>query len=330
MPTNDYQVELETAIEAVRGAARLCRAVQQEVSAGILEKEDKSPVTVADFGSQALVCRRLARVFPDDPVIAEEDAASLRKPENDDLRDRVISHVMQVQPLAELDRVLDWIDHGNATTYSDRFWTLDPIDGTKGFLRAEQYAVALALIVDGEVTVAALACPNLVFDGGTDRHTGAIFAAVKGEGTFRIPMDVEDGPHVVRVSDLSEVSRARFCESVESGHSSHGDAASVAHRLGITREPIRMDSQTKYAVVASGGADIYLRLPTRPGYVERIWDHAAGALIIAEAGGTVTDIEGKPLDFRQGAGLKQNRGVVATNGHLHEEVLGALHEVGVA
>ena len=84
----------------------------------------------------------------------------------------------------------------------------------------------------------------------------------------------------------------RFCESVESGHSAQGDAAAVAARLGITAPPLRMDSQAKYAVVARGEADIYLRLPTRADYREKIWDHAAGALIVAEAGGVVTDIYG--------------------------------------
>ena len=84
-------------------------------------------------------------------------------------------------------------------SYHDRFWTLDPIDGTKGFLRGEQYAVALALIVGGEVVVAALACPNLevraaVGGGNEDRQSsqdpaGAIFTAVKGEGAFALPAE---------------------------------------------------------------------------------------------------------------------------------------------
>ena len=74
---------------------------------------------------------------------------------------------------------------------------------------------------------------------------------------------------------------ARFCESVESGHSSHGHSAQIAARLGISLDPVRLDSQAKYAVVGRGEADIYLRLPTRPGYVERIWDHAAGAIFVA-------------------------------------------------
>ena len=97
------------------------------------------------------------------------------------------------------------------------------------------------------------------------------------------------GTHTVRltVSRRDQPADARFCESVESGHSAQGDAAAVAARLGITTPPLRMDSQAKYAVVARGEADIYLRLPTRADYREKIWDHAAGALIVTEAGGIV-------------------------------------------
>jgi 3'(2'), 5'-bisphosphate nucleotidase len=82
-----------------------------------------------------------------------------------------------------------------------------------------------------------------------------------------------------------------------------------------------MDSQCKYAAVARGEADIYLRLPTRKDYQEKIWDHAAGWLVVTEAGGRVTDVGGKPLDFTKGRTLRDNRGVVATNGPLHDRVV---------
>ncbi len=148
---------------AVREAARLCRSVRTEISPDVLAKKDKSPVTVADFGSQALICRALAEAFPDDPIIAEEDAAELRQAGNAAILDQVLRHVRPVRAergdALDADEVCRWIDRGGTSRYRDRFWTLDPIDGTKGFLRGEQYAVALALVVDGQVAVAALACP---------------------------------------------------------------------------------------------------------------------------------------------------------------------------
>jgi 3'(2'), 5'-bisphosphate nucleotidase len=90
-----------------------------------------------------------------------------------------------------------------------------------------------------------------------------------------------------------------------------------------------MDSQAKYAVVARGEAEIYLRLPTRSDYREKIWDHAAGALIVEEAGGVVTDINGRPLEFNHGRELAANRGVIVTNGRLHHAVIEAVRALGL-
>ncbi len=119
----------------------------------------------------------------------------------------------------------------------------------------------------------------------------------------------------------------RYCESVESGHSAHGDAAAIAARLGIVAPPLRMDSQAKYAVVARGQADLYLRLPTRADYREKIWDHAAGTLIVSEAGGIVTDVTGRPLEFNHGRELSSNQGVIVTNGPLHQRLIDSIRGI---
>ena len=327
MQFDRYQEEVTVALAAVLEAAKLCQKVQATVSPEMMQKKDRSPVTVADFGSQALVCHVINETFPDDPVIGEEDSNALRTDQNTQLLEKVVGHVSEEIPGATAEQILHWIDLGGSSEYSKRFWTLDPIDGTKGFLRKEQYAIALGLIIDGKVTVAALCCPNLPTKAGSD-STGVVFCAVKGGGC--IAMDLEGNEEwKVSVSQVADASRARFCETVESGHSSHGDAADVAATLGITGDSVRLDSQAKYAIVARGEAEIYMRLPTRPGYVEKIWDHAAGLLVIEEAGGKVTDIFGNDLDFRHGDGLKNNKGVIATNGKLHDAVISALAETGV-
>ena len=320
--SQDFEIEREVAVRAVREAARLCRAVRGSSAPGTSEKRDLSPVTVADYGSQALICRMLLDAFPGDPVMAEEDAADLRKPANASILDRVAAEVAAIHSGTDPLTALAWIDHGNLGAYADRFWTLDPIDGTKGFLRGEQYAIALALIVEGEVRVAALACPN--FEGPQDASTlpGAILVAVRGKGSAFVGDD--NLLRSIAVSDRGDPRDARLCESVESGHSAHGESAAVAARLGVTEQAVRLDSQAKYAAVASSMADVYLRLPTRADYREKIWDHAAGALIVTEAGGRVTDIDGRPLDFTRGSSLLDNRGVLATNGLLHDRVLKAI------
>lgn len=322
-----YSRERERAVRAVREAAVLCRAVRKQVDPGVLAKADRSPVTVADFGSQALVGRALAASFPDDPLIAEEDAADLRRPENAGLLAEVVAQVRSSRPGSDATSVCEWIDRGGTRTFAERFWTLDPIDGTQGFLRNEQYAVALALIVGGRVAVAAMACPNLPIspvDADAAGPVGTVFVAVHGRGAFLAPLDGNGRETPIRVSPQDDPAAVRFCESVEGAHSAHGESALVAARLGIVAAPVRLDSQAKYAVVARGEAEVYLRLPTRADYREKIWDHAAGALIVEEAGGTVTDVAGRPLEFTHGRELAANRGVIVTNGRLHDRVLAAL------
>src|SRR3954447_4523846 len=127
-----FEDERDVAIRAVREAAALCRSAQEEVAHEALAKADLSPVTVADFGSQALICRALAEAFPADPVIAEEDSADLRRPENGGLLDQVLRSVRAARPEVDDAALLRWIDHGAAGSSAERFWTLDPIDGTKG------------------------------------------------------------------------------------------------------------------------------------------------------------------------------------------------------
>jgi len=321
--------EIGIAAAAVSQAGLLCRAVQAEIDPGALAKQDRSPVTVADFGSQAVICRALREAFPDDPIIGEEDAAVLREPEQADMLERVVSHVGQLLPHASADHVCEWIDLGGANEYSPRFWTLDPIDGTKGFLRGGQYAIALALVIEGEVAAAVLGCPNLGPTLDADRGQGSLFTAIKGKGTWESPLLGEGGRVSVSVSQQTDPSLVRFCESVEAAHSSHGDAARIAERLKIQAPPARLDSQAKYAVVARGEAEAYLRLPRDQVYREKIWDHAAGLLVVTEAGGRVTDINGRDLDFSLGYKLEKNRGVVATNSPVHEDVLRVIRDLAL-
>jgi 3'(2'), 5'-bisphosphate nucleotidase len=319
----EWSVELGAATAAVRAAARVCRAVQERlVTADTLQKKDKSPVTVADFASQAIVCAHLEAALPRDPIIGEEDAHELREDANALLRAAVVERVAAERGESlEAERVLDWIDRGGAAATRGRMWTLDPIDGTKGFLRGEQYAIALALLVDGEVELGVLGCPNLAHDG----RPGALFVATRGGGArVGALWDERDAGRPIAAARLASPAAARFCESVESGHSDQDESASVARLLGITAAPCRMDSQCKYGAVARDDAQIYLRLPTRADYQEKIWDHAAGKLVVEAAGGTVTDVEGRPLDFSRGRTLAANKGVIATCGGIHAAVLDAV------
>jgi 3'(2'), 5'-bisphosphate nucleotidase len=328
-----YDNERRVAMETVLRACRLCQAVRATlVTADTMAKKDKSPVTVADFGAQAIISHDLALSFADDPLVGEEHAADLVSDAGAEIRTRVVRSVQQIAPELNEAAVLSSISRGaHAGGAKGRFWTLDPIDGTKGFLRGEQYAVALALIEEGVPVLGVLGCPNLPADAArSDGPAGLMFVAVRGQGAFQVAADGErSSPRElpVHVSGVTDPGEAVFCESVESGHSAHDDSAEVARRLNVTAAPYRIDSQCKYAAVARGDASIYLRLPTRADYEEKIWDHAAGWVVITEAGGRVTDVRGKPLDFSIGRTLSNNKGVVATNGRIHEPVIAVVREV---
>lgn len=323
----EFAKELNAALAAVRQASQLCRAVQTTITSEVLDKKDQSPVTIADFGSQAVVCRIIGDAFSQDPIIAEEDSSALRAPENVPFMNAVCEHIHRLGIQADAPTICNWIDRGGAMDYSERFWTLDPIDGTKGFLRKGQYAVSLALVVKGRIEVGVLGCPNLPVTDGVNSPAGTVFYAIRGQGAFVCPLDFDAEPQRVRVTSTANPALARFCESVESGHSSHNESAEVAKRLGITSDAVRMDSQAKYATVARGFADAYLRLPTKTGYFEKIWDHAGGVVVVEEAGGRVTDINGKSLDFTRGRELNQNRGVIVTNGQLHDAIVDTVKTV---
>lgn len=315
-----YEKEKQVAIDAAIAAAKLCQQVRQAIPAA-MEKTDKSPVTVADYGSQALICKAIGDIFPNDPIVAEEDAADLSTPEMAPQLAKVTDYVKELVPEATPDNVKSWIDRGNGEV-APRYWTLDPIDGTKGFLRQDQYAVALALVESGQVKVGVLACPAMPLENG---ESGVLYVAVRGEGSYMAPLAGGD-LQPIRVADTEDAANLRFVESVESGHGDQSRQSAVAQAVGITAESLRMDSQAKYGAVASGQAVLYLRLPSpkSPNYREKIWDHAAGTIVVEEAGGRITDMHGKPLDFSIGAKFVNNQGVVVSNGAIHDKVLEAL------
>ncbi|KAI1846221.1 hypothetical protein JX265_010598 [Neoarthrinium moseri] len=346
-----YARELEVAQLAVQRATLLTKRVFHEKAKGTVDKNDKSPVTIGDYGAQALIISALKASFPEDEIVAEEEASDLRT--NSELRKTIWDLVKDTSlgdagaektlggAIKTEDDMLTMIDHGNSKGgASGRIWAIDPIDGTKGFLRGGQYAVCLALMVDGEVTVGVLGCPNLPVDDSapltadigkdaTDEGRGVVFSAVLGQGATSRPLTTGALAEQRKISmrPITEIAKATFCESVEAGHSSHGDQADIANKLGITSPSVRMDSQAKYASIARGAGDIYLRLPTSKTYQEKIWDHAAGDLIVREAGGQVTDIHGKRLDFTVGRTLANNKGVVAAPVGGHPQVLKAVQEV---
>lgn len=317
---------LNHTLEIIHRAAELTCLIQDEMVTPALDKADRSPVTVADLAAQAYVAAKLEELCPEIPLVGEESSDVFASDAGQQTLAAVTKYIARLLPAATAEDVCRWIDRGNAEGgATGKFWTLDPVDGTKGFLRREQYAVALAMVEDGCVKMGALGCPRLSLDG---ENTGVLAYAQRGEGAWLTPLagNGEESPRRLRVSGIADVSQARALRSVESGHTNVSQMDILMEKMGVCAEPVRMDSQAKYVVLAAGRGDLLFRLLSSkmPDYEERIWDQAAGAILVEEAGGRITDLAGRALDFTQGRTLKNNRGICASNGLLHDAAIRAL------
>lgn len=247
--------------------------------------------------------------------MAEEDSEQIR---HDAALRSTVAELAGVRDDARLIALLEHDDGQRPYDASETYWVLDPVDGTKGFLRREQFAVCLALVERGRPVLAVLACPNWTVDG-------TLLVAERGRGTESLPL-VGDSLHgrAVRVNGVADSTNIVVTQSVDSSTLNQDEMSAVLAQLGVQRPTLPLDSATKYAAVATGAAGLYLRLPNRADYFEKVWDHAAGVLVVEEAGGVVTDVNGAALDFTRGRTLAGNRGILASNGVLHQRALAAI------
>lgn len=323
-----YDLERAVSIQAVLKACQVCESIRSNFSPkDTIDKEDLSPVTVADYCSQAVINIELMNIF-EEPIMAEEDTSILTSPQGKEIMSKVLEIVKDTHPGLSEDQILSAINNSKYKGgRNGRFWAVDPVDGTKGFLRGDQYAIALALIEEGEVVLGVIGCPNLNTSlDKPDTSKGSIFIGVKGHGTHMRSLN-DANENLVKVTNTSDPSLAIMCESLESAHSSQNDSERVREILNIYTKSIRVDSQCKYGLVACGAASIYMRIPKGFKYIEKVWDHAAGWIIVKEAGGNVTDVFGNPIDFSVGSSLERNSGIVATNGKIHSDVISAIKQV---
>ena len=200
----------------------------------------------------------------------------------------------------DLRELLDAAGLDPASEGRDTFWCLDPIDGTKGFLRGQQFAIALGLVQGDTPTVGLLGCPHLPLadaeDYGVADDVGSIYLGVVGEGAFAGPTTARGCQDLqpIAVSSSPPEGRVRVCLSYEKAHGDQDRTSAALEATGVSTTPIRIDSQCKYAMVASGRADLYLRL-AREGYREKSWDHAGGCAVVRAAGGIVESAAGQSL-----------------------------------
>jgi len=326
----DLTNELEIAKTIARMAASICQEIQVEL-VGAADKAGHEPVTIADYASQAIIGNALAENFPDDGVISEERSEEFMLLLDDAQRALVQRYVTDaIGGYVFEEQICAWLDFGKRSPAA-RQWIVDPIDGTKGFLAGEHYCVAIALLVEGEPRLGVLASPG--FYAGMESPTGdrgALTYARWGAGAYSEAL-FGGLPAPIHVSSATNPQQAVL---LSSRAAEHQDARLLAGVAAALRRPPdapqrHLDSQDKHALIAAGLADIYLRLAPDPAYREKLWDHAAGTLIVQEAGGRVSDLRGQPLEWTAGPRMIHNTGVLVTNRLLHDTVLSAIAKTGL-
>jgi histidinol-phosphatase len=253
------EAALAAAVDAARAAGRVA---MKYYNAGfeITLKPDATPVTQADREAERTIVASLGRAFPDYGVLGEEFGGS-----------------------------------GSVATR----WIIDPIDGTKNFVRRIPiWATLIALEEHGEITVGVIHNPV----------TGELYTARRGGGAFL------NGERI-RISDEGDLSQAYLL------HAGLRGARTTRYWDGFMRLVDATDRQRGfgdyigYGLIAEGKADVYAEIyPEGSGL--KPWDLAPCKILVEEAGGRFTDLEGRPTIYASSA--------LATNGRLHDAALALL------
>ncbi|KAK1412323.1 hypothetical protein QVD17_33478 [Tagetes erecta] len=344
-----YNNELRAAVDAVHRACRLCVDVKRSLftsDGSILEKNDQTPVTIADFGVQALISLELGKLFPSIPLVAEEDSAFLQ---SNNLVDSVVNVVTdksssQDNALTQAD-VVEAIDRrGEFGPKPATYWVLDPIDGTRGFVKGSEalYVVGLALVVEGKIVLGVMGCPNWRGDKSAskaqeyEKESGIIMVAHAGCGTWAKGLpDVHNTAvnwYRCLVDGSTAVRKGRYCISESQTWESlplSSSFGSTTNKDNVGDEEVLLlptccGSLCKYLMVASGRASVFIQR-ARADRVIKVWDHAVGVICVEEAGGKVTDWNGDQLDLAadeaERKALFPPGGILVSNNNLHQEIL---------
>ncbi|MFO0829797.1 MAG: inositol monophosphatase family protein [Phycisphaerales bacterium] len=333
MTRDDWSTRRQAAaFAAVRRAVlatQAARALIDRAASETIAKDDASPVTIADFASQAIVVRMLAHLLGAAPILGEESDTALRDEAHRAILDAVVAAADAAEEGIDAEEILEALATPKADPRNGPCWALDPVDGTKGFLRGGQYAIALAWIAGengrgtpAESVIASPALDPTAADPATPSSPGVIAVAAPRSGA-RIASLAGGESAALVAHDWKRGDPIRLALSFERAHGDADSAVTLARRIGETFEPFRLDSCSKYLLVANGRADAYLRIPRDATRAECVWDHAAGVRIAMESGCTVCDLRGEPLDFGRGPTLSANVGIVVAPPRLAEALVAA-------
>lgn len=347
-----YSRELQAAAKVVQQAAKLSQSVISAEDKGVVEKDDLSPVTVADFAIQALLTASIHHVFPADKFVGEESADELRG--NAVLLDRVWSLLQRLKEAEaeslcklpatpeQMCEMIDWCGNGiPGGPESGRVWIFDPIDGTQTFVKGQAYAINVALLEGGKQLLSIIGCPTIPVDAeipitnvtSDPTGRGSLVFAARGYGAYVRPLvgtaaDVQIRkiePHAEKatIADLRSVTCFNTLVSgVDDAHQT------IVERLGVEFPGCDLLGWVpRWVTLALGAANMTVWVYKRRDRFAKIWDHAGAMLLFEEVGGKITDVDGKDIDLTVGRKLTANYGFVAAPKNVHAQVLETVREV---
>ncbi len=292
--------EIQTIVKIIRNAIRITEWFKEEGFKTYI-KQDQSPVTLADYASQIYIISKLKELYPKDSIIAEETFSS----ELNNYTEKVIQSCYNKLNLSLKPNIKEILNYRGPN--SKTRWSIDPIDGTKGYQKGLSYAIGVGLINNQEKKLSIIGVPNYNTDGV------AVFVANKGKGALTSYGEKDFVP--IKVSETRDVKKSVLCHSL---HYDEPWVMKLANKLGIENY-IQIDSMAKFCMVADGSADLYIK----PMYVDRsfIWDFLPGDLLVTEAGGKVTDLKGVSPNYIDNKCMISAPGLVVSNGMFHQDIL---------
>lgn len=187
---------------------------------------------------------------------------------------------------------------------AERVWMVDPIDGTREFIaRSGEFSTMIGLAVRGKPTVGALYQPT----------RGRLFFASLGGGAFL----EEDG--VTRQLHVADTAFSEFRLAVAKPWRG-ARVEMIRQALGVARVVPMGSGGLKLVMIAAGEADLYVNPSGRLAE----WDTCAPEVLIHEAGGRISDLEGNPLSYNRGPEVCHKKGVLASHGRFHDDLLRAI------
>jgi len=294
----DYFKELSLAIYLVNQASKITEWFRTKKFPSFIKKDD-SPVTLADFASQIFIISTIKKYFPEDQIIAEEESSVFI----DSDAENIIKKCYTSLNITFEEILIETLNYRGSS--SKRQWTVDPIDGTKGFQKSLAYAIGIGFMIQAEPTICAIGVPNY-------KNTNlTIFSAEKNNGA-KISYGDQNFSKI-SVSNKKEIKKFRICHSL---HYNKPWVLNFVRSLGVTNF-IPLDSMAKLCMIADGSSELYIK----PMNMKRsfTWDFLPGELLVKEAGGMITDIRGNPIQYINDKCKITAPGLIASNGIKHEQ-----------